>query len=457
MPIICGTDFSPRAAEACQVAAALAGRLQEPLVLVHVVEEAAPLLGDDAVRSALLDGARARLDEAAAAVKGLAADVRTKVLMGAPDEQLVRLGEGAGARLLVVSSLGRRAPARWLLGSTAERVSQSSRVPVLVVRDSKPFLAWARGERRLRVVAGVDASRSADAALGWLRGLDALGQCDIVLAHVYWPPAEHRRLGIAEPFYLAEGHPEAETLLRRQLAARAKDILGETKLRVRVQGGLGLTAQHLVSLAEDEGADLLIVGTHQRQGASRLWYGAVSRGAVNLAPMSVACVPLAAAPAAEARELPRIRRVLAPTDFSPCGNAAVLYAYSVAASGGTVHLCHVIEPLSVPNPLYAHYSPGRAPTPEEHARQRSEIEAKLRSLAPEQASEHGIDTVVEVFEAADVAEGIAALGERLDADLICMGSHGRTGLSRVFAGSVAQAVVKQTKRAVLLARPGPER
>jgi hypothetical protein len=60
---------------------------------------------------------------------------------------------GQGATLLVVSSLGRRAPSRWVLGSVAGRTARHARVPVLVVRDAAPFVAWAADPRPL--VAGV--------------------------------------------------------------------------------------------------------------------------------------------------------------------------------------------------------------------------------------------------------------------------------------------------------------
>jgi hypothetical protein len=55
----------------------------------------------------------------------------------------------------------------------------------------------------------------------------------------------------------------------------------------------------LVGLAIEEQADLIVVGTHQWHGLSRLRHGSVSRGILRHAPMSVACVPtLGAAPIA---------------------------------------------------------------------------------------------------------------------------------------------------------------
>ena len=56
--------------------------------------------------------------------------------------------------MLVVASLGNTTQHRWLLGSVAERVAQTSPVPVLIVRESDSIEAWARGKRPLRATVG---------------------------------------------------------------------------------------------------------------------------------------------------------------------------------------------------------------------------------------------------------------------------------------------------------------
>ena len=52
-------------------------------------------------------------------------------------------------------------------------------------------------------------------------------------------------------------------------------------------------------------------------------------------------------------------------------------------------------------------------------------------------------------------EGICQAAEELDAELVVVGSHGRTGLDRLLLGSVAEKVVRACQRSVLVARPGP--
>ena len=147
-----------------------------------------------------------------------------------------------------------------------------------------------------------------------------------------------------------------------------------------------------------------------------------------------------------------LRAVLAPTDLSAIGAAAVPFAYAIVAPG-CVHLLHVVEPPTVPNPLYAHYSPGRRPTQEERERQERDLRARLEALVPPSAEGREIRTEIELVEGHEVAELVCQTAERLDVDAICIGSHGRSGLARALLGSVTQSVLRTTRRPVLIVRP----
>jgi nucleotide-binding universal stress UspA family protein len=146
--------------------------------------------------------------------------------------------------------------------------------------------------------------------------------------------------------------------------------------------------------------------------------------------------------------------VLVATDFSELGDRAVPYAYAAAGRGGVVHLLHVIETPPIPNPLYAHYArEPEARTPEERDKVRHEVVARLRQLVPEDASARGIDTLLEAVDGPEVSPAICSAAERLGADLICLSSHGRSGISKAIAGSVAQDVMVRSKRPLLVIRP----
>jgi nucleotide-binding universal stress UspA family protein len=454
MTIVCGTDFSAPAAGAVRVAALLATKLDEPLKIVHVLDE----LGAEVTlrnQGQLFNPVRTRLRAVAKRARDLGAEVTEALVPGSTADVLVAVAEQTDARIIVVSSLGERAPARWLLGSTAERVSRASPVPVLVVRDSVPFERWLANEASLDVTVGADTSESSDAALRWAAELCRMGPCDVTVAHVACPAAEHDRLGVTAPAELEHLHPDVERTIVRDLKAKARAAsFDEDAFRVLVRQGTGRTDQHLVSLAEEAAAHLLVVGSHQRSRIERLWHGSVSRGAVHLSPMSVATIPRPSETAADQRRVPTLERVLVGTDFSDAGNRALLHAVSLLPGGGTVHFVHVLTPAMERTPVMELVTTLGLSAEE----WRSEVEAAqdhLNRLVPPDTDAKGVRVLIDVLEGS-AADELCRASERLRADLICVGSHGRSRLAAAILGSVAQSVIAKARRPVLVVPPPEE-
>ena len=153
--------------------------------------------------------------------------------------------------------------------------------------------------------------------------------------------------------------------------------------------------------------------------------------------------------------IPKYRKLLVTTDFSPLGNAAIPHAYAILAGhGGTVILCHVTEVHGPPNPLYAHYSPWSALSGQERAELRQTMLCSLEALVPEETRAEGmVTTEARVVETPLlVHEAICQEAKALDVDLIVMASHGHSGVARLFLGSVAERVVRSADRPVLIVR-----
>ena len=453
-PILCGTDFSGNARQAANVAAALAKRLGVPLVLVHAKGTLIHASTPD-VNEALTVSLRECLHEEAERLRGLGATVEESLSDGAPDDALVQLAQQRHARLLVVSSLGLRASARWLIGSVAERVAESSPVPTLVVREAARFEAWARGEQPLKIFVGTDFGASSDAALRWVADLRQIGPCEVVAGYVVWPPEEASRLGVSARVGLGGNLPGMQSMLERDLREKVTRVLGGDDVRVWVRGNWGRADHPLVEMAMESQADVIVVGTHQWHGLSRLRHGSVSRGILDHAPMSVACVPT---PAPARMAGPRIRacqRVLVAVDLNEPHGFAAPYGYSIVNPGGTVRLLHNIVPFRLPNPMIGGYYQD-FPSPREQAQLVAESEAKLRALAPEKADAPDITTEVEVTESRETAAAICAAAERFGADILCIGSHTRPGFTAKVLGSVALAVLQTSRRPVLTVWPPSE-
>jgi nucleotide-binding universal stress UspA family protein len=432
MAIVCGTDLSERSRPALAAAAAIARRVGEPLLLVHVVA-AGELLEPDC-RDRLAGAAREALDREAERVAGsLAGGVQRRVAVGHAVRELLAVAAAERASLVVVSSQGHASSPLYRIGGTSERIAIESPLPVLVVRDAAPFEAWARGERPLRVLAGLDFTSSSQSAVRWVTALRRAGPCDVVFAHLYDGVDVLRRYGRAGLPSLVEPDPDAERLLERDARALVGAVPGEGEVAFRMRLALGRLADNLVALAEEERADLVVVGTHHRGGPARLW--SVSSGALHLARTSVATVPTSPGTLLGPEGLPEVKRVLVATDRSESSGWTVAFAYAlVGRRGGDVHLMTVVSPS-------ARQGPGAE----------AELAASLRALAPPAAEREGITTHVEVARGAVVAE-ICAAAERLAVDAVCVGSRGESRLEALL-GSVAAAVLRECTRPVLVVRP----
>jgi nucleotide-binding universal stress UspA family protein len=118
----------------------------------------------------------------------------------------------------------------------------------------------------------------------------------VIAAHVYWPVEVREKLHLPRSrgpegpgIPIGSGHPDVEQALERECAERLAPLAGAAT--TRLVGGLGRVADHLVQIAAEERADLVVVGHRQRSGLPRLWHGSVSHGVLDLAPTSVVCVP----------------------------------------------------------------------------------------------------------------------------------------------------------------------
>lgn len=437
MRIVCGTDLSEPSTPAATAAAAVATRMKATeLWLVHALDPASAALDASSVET-LTVAVQRRLEEEAARLRDRTpVPVHTAVLHDVPSDALEQFAAEKKASLLVVSSRGHAREPRIGVGSTSERVARQARFPVLVVRDPVPFEAWARGEQPLRILLGVDATASSRPAIEWAKELRRAGPCDVIVGHVYYADEAARRYGISRRFSLVEVDPEVERLIVRDLREAVGELPGSGQVSFRPSLGLGRLGDHLLALGESEKVDLMVIGTHRKKGLERLT--SVSSIVLHYGHASVACIPTSSAAVVPAREIPKFDRVLVPTDLSPFSNQAVAYGYGlVADSGGEVYLLHVVPP--------------RRGEPQDDA----DLVAQLRALTPRTEGAAQIGTRTEIVRSDDTARAICETAERVGADVICLASHGRSGIARVALGSVADEVMRNTQRPVLVIRPLP--
>jgi nucleotide-binding universal stress UspA family protein len=437
-PIVCGTDFSATAQEAVTVAAGMAARAGTNLLLLHVEE----FHGMAEVDPSLFEGAllekQRMLEREAKRARDAGAEVKTKLVSGSVFDELVTAATDARASAVIVGAVGHGLARRIMVGSVAERTAETSPVPTLVVRPRNRLTSWLRGEHPLKILVGYDCSAAGDTALGWIKDLRAIAPCEISIFHIDWPPGEAQRLGFHGPLPLTENPQPIQNFLERDVSERVALQLPPEEVMVTIEPGWGRPEAQLFAAAERLKADLIVVGTHQRHGFGWLRFGSVSRAVLRHAPTSVAVVP---PPESKfPKKIPVFDRVLVASDFSDIGNRAVPYACAILQAGGNLKLLHVIPP------------PGTVKKGEPRpGKENPKLRSQLLALVPAEARAR-LEVETEVVEHGDAAEAIAQAAERFDADVVCLGSYGRTGLTKTILGSVAQEVVQKSRRPVLLMR-----
>ena len=147
--------------------------------------------------------------------------------------------------------------------------------------------------------------------------------------------------------------------------------------------------------------------------------------------------------------LENFTHVLVTTDFSPTGDHAIAHAFRMAADhGAEVILCHVVDVVPPPNPLYAHYEPTDTFRPE---RAIEEARQALLKRVPTSGALAKVPYRTAVVEGT-AADEILRVANDEHADLVVIATHGRGMLKHVLMGSTAERVVRHATCPVLVVR-----
>lgn len=144
-------------------------------------------------------------------------------------------------------------------------------------------------------------------------------------------------------------------------------------------------------------------------------------------------------------KIPLFRHILVPHDFSATADAALRAAADLAAgAGGRLTVLNVVSPTYlISDPLFtASLPPPEAAVPDIQASLARRVERILKTR------DVPVKVVVQIGHA---AEAIVEMARR--ASLVLMSTHGRTGMSHLLLGSVAERVVRLSPTPVLTIRP----
>lgn len=272
MRILCPTDFTPFSRRALEYAIALARPVGGEIVLLHVLLLPLPSVDAD-------DGPDWMPPEPSPLVELLqqmrrfaepadAAGLATRLLLrdGLPGDEIVRTAGSLETDLIVMGSHGRRGLDR-LLGSHAERVLRKACGPVLLVGGSAEATPAEAPVRIQEILCAASGSEHSPQTLDYAQCLATGARAHLTLLHVTEPG--HRRSPGTPPW-----------------TGRIQPSPGRVDERMRC----GSPRAEILRCARERGADLIVMGAHDRGPGFLGYLGSTSGHVVRAAGCAVLTV-----------------------------------------------------------------------------------------------------------------------------------------------------------------------
>ncbi|MEK7214634.1 MAG: universal stress protein [Chloroflexota bacterium] len=297
-----------------------------------------------------------------------------------------------------------------------------------------------------RIVVPLDGSTLAESVLPYVEALVKGGGATLLLVQVNESdiggesPAHQQLLNKMSEQRTTFGRAYL-THIARRLKDRGIQATGEL-LQGRVAGAVA-------KYAVEQKADLVAMSTHGRTGLARWRYGSVANELRQMLPL-----PLLLLHAEEEQSeayatamAQQMEDVVVPLDGSPIAEQALPHAVELAKRLNVdIHIVRVVM-----RPYMAYAEPNAV-------EYYFELDTEMTNVANEYLQEvrkrleaEGVRVTTRVFHGL-AAENLVDYADALGNSLVCMTTHGRTGLGRVVLGSVADKVLHDTTRPVFLIR-----
>jgi universal stress protein E len=221
-------------------------------------------------------------------------------------------------------------------------------------------------------------------------------------------------------------------VLIQQLKGAGIEVGSETLL-----GEAFVEISHAV---QQEGFDLVMTGTRGITGWKQFFVGSTAKKLIRNCPSAVWVVKKEHAAA------PKV--ILVPTDFSDASRKAVLAGLWLAEKADAeFHLLHVIDSKDVPDDLLEHIPLGSSIRQEVNKEAEQRLEEFLKTLGT------GVSRIVSHLTWGHPWQEISRIAMKHQADLISIGTVGRSGVKGIVLGNTAERVLDTCDCSILTVKP----
>jgi nucleotide-binding universal stress UspA family protein len=248
-------------------------------------------------------------------------------------------------------------------------------------------------------------------------------------------------------------NPEFDAIAPQIMEKKEKEVrqnLDAIQARARKEGVQCSTVvrkgdesyKDIVDEAVKNKSTMIVMGRRGRTGLKRLMMGSVTARVIGHAPCSVLVVPKTA-------QL-EFKNIVVATDGSKYSAAAASEAIGLAKRNGSSLTVISIVPSEMATPTDINFTVGQRELIAEKEMQNAEKNARL---VKEAAQKEGVEARAFVMSGKPAEAIIQTAGEK-KADLIVLGSHGRTGVEKLLMGSIAERVIVLSSCGVLVVKAG---
>jgi nucleotide-binding universal stress UspA family protein len=299
----------------------------------------------------------------------------------------------------------------------------------------------------MRILLATDGSSSAGAALDFLLGFPFPAGSEAIVLSVIDNRSFPGDDEFGDAFGIAlQETPEVQKGETERLLAAAGQRLREAGWAESTQIRNGNPAEEIIQAAEEQGVDLVVLGSHGTTGIGRFLLGSVSDRVLSHAPCSVLIVraPAAPQPAATAGR-PRWRILLA-HDSSKVSSKALSLCASLPLDDSVQVTAVRVMPLVT---AYRQDIQQHLNTIWQQKKQaaRASLEEAVQAL--HWSTPH---VAAELREAADVSAEILDMAEQSGIDLIMLGCKGRSAIQRFLLGSKTNRIARYAQCSVWAVR-----
>ena len=200
--------------------------------------------------------------------------IQNEVLLGKPASKILHYAQEHNVSLIVMASRGRSDSGPWLLGNIAAKVLRAADRPVLLIRTPASDAALQQKKLIKKILLPLDGSLIAEVVIPHAEELAKLLEAELILFRAVEPLSSMLRAEMVEAWFPMQ--EEDRRTIALAYLEEASVGFQEKGIRTSIEVSSGPAAEQIISYAEANAIDLIVMATHGYSGVSRWVFGSVA-------------------------------------------------------------------------------------------------------------------------------------------------------------------------------------